>query len=451
MTSGWKIVKWAVIVTLCLASLTFTFLATRKPWIAPAVPGVRLSPSRPTLRAEDVDPNGAFGKMQEGFKMLEAVGMLNVADDLKEKAKLDPLNSDIEEALKQAEPGLEVIREAVKVQQGRQVPTVESYEALLPYVGQARNTFRMLEVSARHDAATGHTDHAVQELLTAIQVGDVSGRGGTLISRLVSVAVQGGACSTLSELSWLHNVSPASYTSTVTTLLNADAMQEPFSEAIRYEWICSSNSLDMVFRDRGLSIPFSGHTDWMPYLFALGELLGSDHDSVQRDLGAVYSHLVCDYASDTNLTGSNAGFLVDLEERSVWQILRHRDPVGFILAKLVTPTYGMAFNRALGCRFDFRAAVVSLAIDQYEQVHGAPPATLNALVPDLLEKIPEDPFRPGQPLLYKPESGRHWLLYSVGTNGVDDGGVFDAGRYTGPDFGISTHDFDVSTNAPASP
>ena len=46
---------------------------------------------------------------------------------------------------------------------------------------------------------------------------------------------------------------------------------------------------------------------------------------------------------------------------------------------------------------------------------------LDQLVPKLLKAAPVDPFS-GKSLIYRPQ-GTNWLLYSVGTDGVDDGGV----------------------------
>jgi hypothetical protein len=56
----------------------------------------------------------------------------------------------------------------------------------------------------------------------------------------------------------------------------------------------------------------------------------------------------------------------------------------------------------------------------YRAEHGQPPATLDELVPRYLKTLPLDPFS-GKPLIYRPQ-GTNWLLYSVGPDGVDDGG-----------------------------
>jgi hypothetical protein len=67
-----------------------------------------------------------------------------------------------------------------------------------------------------------------------------------------------------------------------------------------------------------------------------------------------------------------------------------------------------------------RLLVTELALRCAQSEQGHPPARLDELVPNYLSKVLPDPFT-GQPLVYRPE-GTNWLLYSVGSDGVDDGG-----------------------------
>jgi hypothetical protein len=61
-----------------------------------------------------------------------------------------------------------------------------------------------------------------------------------------------------------------------------------------------------------------------------------------------------------------------------------------------------------------------LALRCYQSERGRVPMGLEQLVPHFLQRVPADPFS-GRPLIYDP-TGTHWLLYSVGEVGVDDGG-----------------------------
>jgi hypothetical protein len=65
--------------------------------------------------------------------------------------------------------------------------------------------------------------------------------------------------------------------------------------------------------------------------------------------------------------------------------------------------------------------VTAIALKRYELRHYQLPATLDQLTPDLLQTVPID-CMDGQPLRYRPNADGTFLLYSVGENGVDDGG-----------------------------
>ena len=72
------------------------------------------------------------------------------------------------------------------------------------------------------------------------------------------------------------------------------------------------------------------------------------------------------------------------------------------------------------------ATRVMLALESYHTVHGQYPDTLDALVPAYLDRLPPDPFRPAQSFGYRrvdsADMSGAYLLYTVGADGVDDGG-----------------------------
>ena len=68
----------------------------------------------------------------------------------------------------------------------------------------------------------------------------------------------------------------------------------------------------------------------------------------------------------------------------------------------------------------YRAAHLTLALTAYQVDHGRYPESLNELVPQHLAAVPLDPFGDG-PFRYTRSSGG-FVLYSIGPNGIDDGG-----------------------------
>ncbi len=71
---------------------------------------------------------------------------------------------------------------------------------------------------------------------------------------------------------------------------------------------------------------------------------------------------------------------------------------------------------------DHAGVLAALALSAYKHQHGAYPETLSALVPEYLSAIPIDPFS-DEPLCYRLDERDGYVLYSVGENGIDDGGV----------------------------
>jgi hypothetical protein len=69
-----------------------------------------------------------------------------------------------------------------------------------------------------------------------------------------------------------------------------------------------------------------------------------------------------------------------------------------------------------------RAAAVGIAIAMFEADHGRAIKDLAELVPNYLPAVPDDPFvDPPQPLGYQPQEPAR--VYSVGPDGVDEGGL----------------------------
>jgi hypothetical protein len=67
-------------------------------------------------------------------------------------------------------------------------------------------------------------------------------------------------------------------------------------------------------------------------------------------------------------------------------------------------------------------ARIACALERHRLATGEYPATLDALIPRFMDKLPHDIIN-GQPLHYRRTENGRFLLYSVGWNGTDDGGI----------------------------
>jgi len=90
-----------------------------------------------------------------------------------------------------------------------------------------------------------------------------------------------------------------------------------------------------------------------------------------------------------------------------------------IIAAIAIPNFTkaeqtMAYNQTLA-----NEAQVVCALERYRLASGYYPATLDALVPRLIEELPHDLIG-GEPLHYQRTEAGKFLLYSVGWNERDD-------------------------------
>jgi hypothetical protein len=100
---------------------------------------------------------------------------------------------------------------------------------------------------------------------------------------------------------------------------------------------------------------------------------------------------------------------------------RRSSPYTFLAAmalpNFVKATQTMARNQTLA-----NEAFIACGLERYRLAHGQYPETLEALVPQFAEKLPHD-IVGGRPLKYHRTGDGHFVLYSVGWNEQDDGGV----------------------------
>jgi hypothetical protein len=85
-----------------------------------------------------------------------------------------------------------------------------------------------------------------------------------------------------------------------------------------------------------------------------------------------------------------------------------------------------------------RIAIAAVALKRYQLRHGTWPADLKTLVPEFLSEVPRDPVD-GLPLRYRVNPGGTFTLYSIGDDGVDNGG--DASRSAMPAYWLHAHDW----------
>ena len=107
---------------------------------------------------------------------------------------------------------------------------------------------------------------------------------------------------------------------------------------------------------------------------------------------------------------------------SSWPVayLRHR-----FFGKLLLPGMSKFVRKTAFAQTSVDCAMLACGLERYRLAHAQYPSSLEALVPEFVSKLPRDIIT-GEPLKYRRLEDDRYLLYSVGWNNVDDGGVVSA-------------------------
>lgn len=93
-----------------------------------------------------------------------------------------------------------------------------------------------------------------------------------------------------------------------------------------------------------------------------------------------------------------------------------------ILYRMLVPALDKAMMKAARANQTAAFAAVACALERHWRKHGAYPESLAALAPEFMARPPRD-LMDGQPLRYARTAEGFFRLWSVGLDGVDDGGV----------------------------
>ena len=132
----------------------------------------------------------------------------------------------------------------------------------------------------------------------------------------------------------------------------------------------------------------------------------------------LHEHLVLPLVNMTNRTVSVAAFNQD--DLDIKEMAKHYSPYT-VLAIMSFPAVSKSVQRFATVQAQVDLARTACALERYHLAHGEYPASLDAVAPQFIEKLPHDIIN-GQPLRYRRTDDGKYVLHSVGWNETDDGG-----------------------------
>lgn len=289
-------------------------------------------------------------------------------------------------------------------------------EILLPHLGFVKVSARIFHLRASAELALGRTDQACADVKTALYLaGSIKGEP-FLVSELVRIAI---LQLTLQRPVWDglagHQWSDAQLAEFQQRLGGIDLLAE-YGHAIRGERGLEIDGLDYMRTHRKELNNLDGNTTLISWLVPGGFFY-------QNELVMSRMH------QEINLPEVDAAkhrVYVNLPSGSEDDLMNKELSAGFppytMFVRILFPALAKARMKSAYAQTLVDEAMVACALERYRLAHGEFPQSLDALTPQFIQKIPNDIFT-GGPLKYQRAGDGRFMLYSVGWNGTDDGGI----------------------------
>jgi hypothetical protein len=327
-------------------------------------------------------------------------------------------------ALSKYDPTIEELRQASLRPYSRfpMYNADEPFDILLPQLAALKRCMQTLELRTIAELENNEGDKALADIKLMLRLTDSIRTDPFLISHLVRIAMMQIAMQPVYQALAEHKLSDAQLANLDSELAKLDFLAD-YEFSLRGERAGAIASIEHMRRTRKVELPDD-----------------TDDNSGPKNLSIPISHLLPDaffYQNELAIARMHQLWIlpmVDAENGIVSPTVVHeRQADGakefghYSLYKVFADGDFPAFKNAFQIKTAYLQSSVNLArtavaLERYRLAHGEFPESLDALAPQFMEKIPHDIIN-GQPLKYRRTADGQFVLYSVGWNERDDGGV----------------------------
>lgn len=317
---------------------------------------------------------------------------------------------------------------------------------LLPHLRAARSMARTLQARAMRRLGHGDVEAAWRDVMTAKRLSRLVGRDQIVISGLVGISITRIIGSAVEAIAASEHLTPAQARRMIADLQSLPPLPTMAEAIDRGERFSGLDALMYLRQARATTLrDVDVETDKDAW-HQLGRLITHtefDPNRALRKINGLYDELVDIYTMDSfdDYVARSDAFDEELRQRaentaildglatlakimSQPRAARRRqftDHITDRFAALMLLGFGAARRAEIHAEMFEQLEPVALAIGAYRAEHGEYPQTLNLLVPDYLADIPVDIFSQ-EPIRYRRDPDAS-VIYSVGTNQRDDGGI----------------------------
>jgi hypothetical protein len=303
---------------------------------------------------------------------------------------------------------LEKMHEAARIGGPARYPTDfhDGLGMLLPHAQKLRQAVRLLDLEARVKARDGDAVGAAESLHAMLAAAESLEREPILISQLVRIACATVAAGTLEDLLPHTEFSEEDLARLQADLAAADhqaGLQRALMGERGFGVMAFQNPQmlsDEVGGIAGKAVSLTRRDDLVFYLECMNRYIAAAKKP--------WPQARQDAAAATQAFDDEFGQSVASRAR-------------YMLTGLMLPAMDAAIEGFARGQARSNVAATALAVERYRLKHDRLPEKLSQLVPEFLPAVPADPYD-GRPLRYViHEDG--YTVYSVGGDGMDDGGV----------------------------
>ena len=291
------------------------------------------------------------------------------------------------------------------------------FDTLLPHLSALKTGAPVLGLRAGAELQNDQSDQALADVKLSLRLADAIRTEPFLISHLVRTAILQITLQPIYEGLAEHKWSEAQLAELDSELVKLDFLAD-FKLAMRGEMGCRDGAIDYLRRNRREVFSMMDQNNDTPVF--ISSLIPSGwfyQNQLRCDRMTVEFYLPL--ADERR--GTISPTLTRRADAATEAARLHRNPYN-ILASMLFPAFGGAVKKFAYAQSSVDLARVAIALERYRQAHGEYPGSLDVLAPQFIAKIPHDIIN-CQPLHYRRTDDGQFVLYSVGWNETDDGGV----------------------------
>jgi len=328
-------------------------------------------------------------------------------------------------ALSKYDPAIEELRQAGQLpysrfplNYGEQPPA----GILLPHLAVLKRCSMVLQLRAIAELQNGESEKALDDVKLSLRLIDSIRTESFLISHLVRIAMLQITLQPIWEGLAEHKWSDAQLAALEMELAKLDLLED-YKLAMRGEMGLQGGNIDYLIHprqelpDMGFESGGSPPPRFISSLIPTGWFY-QNRLNCARMMVEFYIPL-----TDVNQHTVSPAAVRHADGVMAAEITKRTTPFN-VLEKMLLPALGNAVKKFAYAQSSVDLARVAIALERYRLAHGEFPESLDTLAPQFMEKIPHDVIG-GGPFHYRRTSDGQFVLYSVGWNERDDGGVVE--------------------------